>query len=114
PDMDGYGFLQSLRSWGLSKGLPVIVVTAKGREREVVVADELVITREGGLTVGEFTQALRASLNAVGQLGPWVGSQPWSAASSAPRVTGLYKSPATPSDRANDRSGITEHTMTGI
>jgi len=63
PELDGYGFLQSLRSEKTLKRLPVIVITAKGHEREVVVADELVITREAGLTVGEFTQALRASLN---------------------------------------------------
>jgi CheY-like chemotaxis protein len=63
PRMDGYGFLKSLRAEKALKRLPVIVITAKSHEREAVVADELVITRESGLSVAEFTQALRASLN---------------------------------------------------
>ena len=65
PERDGYGFLHAIRSANHKKRPPVIVITAKGREREAIVADELVITREGGLTVGEFTRALRAGLNAL-------------------------------------------------
>ena len=46
PRLDGYGFLKSLRAEKTLKRLPVIVITAKSHEREAVVADELVITRE--------------------------------------------------------------------
>ncbi len=114
PDMDGYGFLQALHATRLPKRIPVVVITAKGHERESVVADELVIGRGKGLTVGEFTQALRASLNSLSQLGPWDASQRRSSVSSASRVTGLSKNPATPSESANDRSGSTEQTITGM
>jgi signal transduction histidine kinase/DNA-binding response OmpR family regulator len=65
PKLDGYGFLQAIRSNKSTKGLPVIVITAKGLEREAIVADELIITRDGGLTVGEISRALRAGLNAL-------------------------------------------------
>jgi signal transduction histidine kinase/DNA-binding response OmpR family regulator len=65
PERDGYAFIRAIRSDKHRRRPPVIVVTAKGREREAVVADELVITREPGLTVGEFTRALRAGLNAL-------------------------------------------------
>ncbi len=65
PGMDGYAFLRRLRSEKTLKRLPVIVITAKGHEREAVVADELLITRQDGLSVGELTQALRASLNVL-------------------------------------------------
>ncbi len=65
PELDGYGFLRALRAHKSPKRQSVIVVTAKGYEPEVVLADELVITRGEGLTVGEFTRALRASLSAM-------------------------------------------------
>jgi CheY-like chemotaxis protein len=65
PERDGYGVIQAIREDKLRRRLPVIIITAKGREREALVADELVITREPGLSVREFTQALRAGLNAL-------------------------------------------------
>lgn len=65
PEMDGQAFLEAARAEERLRNLPVIVITAKGRESETVVADELTVTREGGLTVGELTRALRASLNAL-------------------------------------------------
>jgi signal transduction histidine kinase/DNA-binding response OmpR family regulator len=65
PERDGYDFIQAIRSDKHHRRLPVIVITAKGREREAIVADELTITREPGLTVSEFTRALRAGLNTL-------------------------------------------------
>ncbi len=65
PDVDGYQIIEVMKQDALLSDVPVIVITARGTEDELVTADELTIRRPGGLSVGEVMGCLRAVLGAV-------------------------------------------------
>jgi CheY-like chemotaxis protein len=67
PGTDGYEFLSALRRDERLRDLPVVVVTAKGRGSDAIVADALTVTRPGGLAIGELTRLVRACVNAGGR-----------------------------------------------
>ena len=52
PDLDGYAVLEQMRADDQLRGVPVVVVTAKGRGEEAIRATTLAISRPGGLPVG--------------------------------------------------------------
>ena len=62
PDVDGYAVLEAMRAEDGLRDVPVVVVTARGNEEEVVTAGMLGITRGIGLSVAELTRVLKASL----------------------------------------------------
>ena len=65
PGMSGYEVLEAMRSDERLRRIPVIVVTAKGRDEERVIAKEVRVTRPEGLTVGEAARCLKSSLDIV-------------------------------------------------
>ena len=64
PKVDGYAVLERLRAEESLREIPVIVVTGRGLDEEVVV-DAIEIRREGGLSIGETVSCLQASLDAL-------------------------------------------------
>jgi CheY-like chemotaxis protein len=65
PVVDGYEVLKRMRADESLRGIPVVVITARGREDEAVVASTLVVEWWGDLSVGEAMRCLRASLDAL-------------------------------------------------
>ncbi|MBI2940087.1 MAG: response regulator [Chloroflexi bacterium] len=65
PDVDGYTVLEQIRSEDELRGVPVIAVTARGADRETVVANALLVTTNQGLSVGQMMACLRVSLDAL-------------------------------------------------
>jgi CheY-like chemotaxis protein/anti-sigma regulatory factor (Ser/Thr protein kinase) len=65
PGVDGYAVLEAIREDPELRLTPVIVISARGKERESVFVDSIGIRRAGGLTVGETMRLLRASLDAL-------------------------------------------------
>ncbi|MBI2940954.1 MAG: response regulator [Chloroflexi bacterium] len=73
PGGDGYAVLRQIRAEeehgrgesGVRPRVRVVVITAKGREEETMVASNLTISRPGGLSVGETMGCLRSSLDAL-------------------------------------------------
>jgi signal transduction histidine kinase/CheY-like chemotaxis protein len=62
PEMDGYAMLEQLREDEALGATPVIVVSARGYEREVVRASMLGVLRADGLSVGDLVAWLRVSM----------------------------------------------------
>jgi signal transduction histidine kinase/DNA-binding response OmpR family regulator len=65
PEVDGYTVLEHMHADERLREIPVIVVTAKGQEEEVITAGLVGVTRRDGLSVGELMRCLRASLDAL-------------------------------------------------
>ncbi|MDW8100512.1 MAG: ATP-binding protein [Anaerolineae bacterium] len=65
PEVDGYTVLEHMQADERLREIPVIVVTAKGQEEEVITAGLVGVTRRDGLSVGELMRCLRASLDAL-------------------------------------------------
>lgn len=65
PGMDGYGVLAAMKSDPLFRGIPVVVVTARGAGEGTVTARSLNITRTGGLAVGELVCCMKGCLAAL-------------------------------------------------
>ncbi|HEY64287.1 MAG TPA: response regulator [Caldilineae bacterium] len=65
PEVDGYTVLEHMRSDERLREIPVIVVTAKGQDEEVITAGLVGITRREGMSVGELMRCLKASLDAL-------------------------------------------------
>ncbi|MBI2941005.1 MAG: response regulator [Chloroflexi bacterium] len=65
PDVDGYSVVTQMRADESLRDVPVIVITARDDEAEVVSAGMLSFTREGGLSIGELMRCLRSSLAAL-------------------------------------------------
>jgi CheY-like chemotaxis protein len=65
PEVDGYTILEELRNHPQWQRLPVIVVTARGREEEKITAGLVGLTHREGLTIGETMRSLKASLDAL-------------------------------------------------
>lgn len=65
PEVDGYTVLEHMQADERLREIPVIVVTAKGQEEEVITAGLVGVTRRDGLSVGELMRCLKASLDAL-------------------------------------------------
>ncbi len=65
PGTNGYAVLETLRADATLGAIPVLVVTARGLQDEVVVASALSVTRTGGLTVAEVMRWITAGLDAL-------------------------------------------------
>ncbi len=65
PEIDGYEVLAAMRADPRLHRIPVIAVTAKGREAEAMRARLLAFSRHDGLAMEELVHALRASLEAM-------------------------------------------------
>jgi two-component system chemotaxis response regulator CheY len=66
PGMNGYTFLKRLAVAESVREVPVIVITGKGAEDEMIVAGRLEVTRPGGLSVGELVRCVKATLDEIG------------------------------------------------
>ena len=64
PEMDGYTLLEELQHRPEWQNIPIIVVTARGREDESITAGLVGITHQDGLTIGETMRCLKANLDA--------------------------------------------------
>ena len=64
PEMDGYAVLAAMREDPDLRGVPVVVVSARGLHDETVVASTLGLSREDGLSVGEAMRWLKGGLDA--------------------------------------------------
>jgi CheY-like chemotaxis protein len=65
PEVDGYTVLEHMHVDERLRDIPVIVVTAKGQEEEIVTAGLVGVTRRDGLSVGELMRCLKAGLDAL-------------------------------------------------
>ena len=65
PDVNGYDVLATIRREPSLQDITVVVVSARGEQEEVIVADSVAVTRPGGLTVGELTRIVRTGLVTV-------------------------------------------------
>jgi CheY-like chemotaxis protein len=62
PGIDGYRVMEQMKADSRLAEVPVVVITARGTEEELVIAGELAISRPEGLSVGEMMGYLRALL----------------------------------------------------
>jgi len=65
PGVDGYTVLERMRSSSQLRDIPVVVVTARGREQEAITVDALGLTRPDGFALGEAISCLKAALGAL-------------------------------------------------
>lgn len=65
PGMNGYDVLGAVRADAELRSTPVLVISARGLGDESVVANEVGLTRAGGLTVGEVMRWVRGGLDAL-------------------------------------------------
>lgn len=65
PSIDGYGVLEALRADPTRRAIPVVVITARDSRREAIVAAEVRLTRDTGLTVAEVMRWLRGGLDGL-------------------------------------------------
>jgi CheY-like chemotaxis protein len=65
PGMDGYQVLEAMRADPEYREIPVVVVTARGQESEVIRSTALSISRSSGLGIGEVVRCINASLDAL-------------------------------------------------
>ena len=65
PDVDGYAVLEAMRADDRLREVPVVAITARGREDEAVSAGLFGVTRQGGLTVAELSRCLRVTLDVL-------------------------------------------------
>jgi signal transduction histidine kinase/CheY-like chemotaxis protein len=70
PGLDGYGVIEALRADEALRDVAVIVVSARGLHDEAVVAAQVAIAREGGLSVGEAVRWLRTGLASLQEPAP--------------------------------------------
>lgn len=63
--MDGYSVLDVMRAENWLSGIPVVVVSAQGRQEEMVMTGMLGISRGSGLTVDELMRVFHASVSAL-------------------------------------------------
>lgn len=75
PEVDGYTVLEHIQADERLREMPVIVVTAKGQEEEVITAGLVGITRREGFSVGELMRCLQASLDAL-RAPAWIDTLP--------------------------------------
>lgn len=65
PTIDGYRVIEAMRENPKLRGIPVLVITAKGVQRESIVVTKLHIEREGGLKVAEGMRLLKVGLDSL-------------------------------------------------
>ncbi len=65
PGVDGYAVLREMRRDDALRAVPVVVVTAKGLEDDVITANAVTVSRGAGLSVAETIHCLKASLDGV-------------------------------------------------
>lgn len=65
PDLDGYEVLDHLERDPALRDIPVIVVSARGNASDRIVARELTVTRQGGMSLADALRGLQAALNAL-------------------------------------------------
>ena len=65
PDLDGYGVLEALRLDARLREVPVIVVSARGSHSEAMLANELAVACESGLTVAEVMRWVTTGVEAL-------------------------------------------------
>ena len=65
PRVDGYAVLEVMRANPHLNGIPVIVVTARGKEQEAITVDAVGFTRAEGFSVGEMIDCVKAGLAAL-------------------------------------------------
>jgi signal transduction histidine kinase/DNA-binding response OmpR family regulator len=65
PEVDGYAVLREMRARDALRDIPVVAITARSYEAEVVNAGAIEITREGGLSLRELMECLKSSLDAI-------------------------------------------------
>lgn len=65
PKLDGYAVVREIRSDTTLRATPLVVISATGTHDETIRAEDMVITRSGGLSVGELVGCLRASLDVL-------------------------------------------------
>ena len=65
PEMDGYGVLRAMHEADSLRDIPVVVVSAHGAEEDAVVAEELSLSRPGGLSLTELVTCLEENLNVL-------------------------------------------------
>ena len=65
PDVDGYQFVEIMRADSRFRETPVVVVTARGYEEQAIRVEALEVVRPAGLTVGETSRCLTATLDVL-------------------------------------------------
>lgn len=65
PGIDGYKVIEAMQRDETLASVPVIVVTARGRENELITAEEFSIQSSGGLSVGEVMGYLQVLLEGI-------------------------------------------------
>lgn len=65
PEVDGYAVLEHMQATPALATIPVVVVTARGREEEVVTAGLVGITRRSGFSIGEMMRCVQSSLGSL-------------------------------------------------
>lgn len=65
PEVDGYTVIEYMRAHEAFRDIPVIVISARGLEEEVITAGLVGVTRREGFSVGEMMRCLQASLDAL-------------------------------------------------
>ncbi|MGH2459421.1 MAG: ATP-binding protein [Chloroflexota bacterium] len=67
PSFDGYALLEQIRADVDLRDVPVVVVTARGRQEEMVTAGMLGITRGAGLSIAQLTRLLKLSADVLSE-----------------------------------------------
>ena len=62
PSFDGYAVLQAMRGDPELRGVPVVVLSARGADEPSITADALTITRAEGIVLGELMQVIGAGI----------------------------------------------------
>jgi signal transduction histidine kinase/CheY-like chemotaxis protein len=65
PEVDGYTVIEHMQKDPRLSSIPIVIVTARGQEQEVITAGLVGVTRRDGLSVGELMRCVQASLDAL-------------------------------------------------
>lgn len=65
PHIDGYSVIRAVRADPSLRNASIVVVTARGHHSEAVIADDLRLSRDGGLTVAELMRWVKGGLDAL-------------------------------------------------
>jgi CheY-like chemotaxis protein/anti-sigma regulatory factor (Ser/Thr protein kinase) len=76
PEMDGYAVLAQMRATKALRDVPVVVITAKGRDVETTLVKTLAISQARGLSVGQLMACLTAALDSLLSAPGNAGSSP--------------------------------------